>query len=91
MAESKIERVARAIAAVEGYDVDGLRAYAASSSVAKADYEQLLRKSRAAIAEMRKPTDEMVGAMLDDVDWDCDVVHAYQVGIDAALNEQVAG
>ena len=49
-----VERVMRAIAAAEGYDVDGLTAYASSSSVAKADVQRLRRKSVAAIKAMRE-------------------------------------
>lgn len=55
-----IERVARAIAAAEGYDIDGLKAYVESSSVSKKDYERLMAKARAAIEAMRDPTAEVL-------------------------------
>lgn len=47
--------------------------------------------ARAAIEAMREPTDAMVDAMQDDIDWDGDAVRAYKCAIDAALNEQVSG
>lgn len=99
-----IERVARAIAAVEGYDIDGLKAYATTQAGAREEYERLMKKARAAIEALREPTQGMVSA----ADGLTDLVGAYPEAntpearrsefacawsamIDAALNEQVTG
>lgn len=79
MAESMIERVARAIQ-------DKLPGWLAEDGTVE-DVDL----ARAAIKAMREPTDAMVDAMQDDIDWDGDAVRAYKCAIDAALNEQVSG
>ena len=58
-----VERVARVIAAYEGYDLDGLKSYSgAGQSAARAEYEALLKRARTVIAAMRGPTVSMVEA-----------------------------
>ena len=87
-----LERIARAIAAAEGYDVDELAAYAASSSVGRKDYDKLLKKAGAVLIALREPTDGMKAAWHRDFDNWLDhkiegEYHMWQTMIDAALEE----
>ncbi len=88
MSESMVERVARIL------EPQAWRALGLADTLAYANRRtSSLRKARAAIEEMRDPTDAMTVAMEDarDQDGHTHLEMAWQLAIDAALNEQVAG
>lgn len=58
---SMVEKVARAIAAADGYDIDGLRAHAeAGQPHAKADLAQLMKQAKAAAQAVGDSFDDPV-------------------------------
>jgi hypothetical protein len=87
MAESMIERVARAICTAAGIDPDR------KGNETEWRWQEFEKEARAVIKEMREPTDVMVDAgdaVEPGVTGYTDALSHYQTMIDAALNEQVS-
>ena len=71
-----IERVAKALCVADGFDPDGLIAYAkAGRPEAVEDWKQYQRRARAAIKAMREPTRAMMDCLYDE-DWPADAERA---------------
>lgn len=88
MAESMIERVARAIAGVDPEQQGQIDDSEMGEYFWEKYRDHYLPLARAAIEAMREPTDAMVDALTS---YDSNPESLYERAIDAALNEQVSG
>lgn len=89
MAESMIERVARAMFDADATGYPGISVPFEGQSIGVQD--RWLGLARAAIEAMREPTDAMVDAGVDHIGEGHYNGWAYTAMIDAAINEQVSG